>query len=215
MPTIGVYDKFESINIASLPDQFVMKCTHDSGKLIICTDKSSLDLKQARKVITKSLHTDFYSIAREWPYKNVKPRIIIEKYMEDERTGELRDYKFFTFNGEPKVFYITSGRKTGDRRTDFFDIGLNHLDIQDDDRNADIPPAFPEHLEEMIAISKKVSEGIPHLRVDFYEVNGQVYIGELTFYYLGGFVPFKPEKWDKIFGSWLDLSQANIRRRND
>ncbi len=206
IPTIGVYNTFDDINFNALPNQFVIKCTHDSGKLVICTEKSKFNMHDARKLITKSLHTDFYTVGREWPYKNVKPRIIIEEYMEDREIGELRDYKFFMFHGVPKVFYITSGRKSGDCRTDFFDMNLKHLDIQDDDRNADVVPDFPKHLDEMIMMAKQLSKGVPHLRVDFYEVNGRVYVGELTFYYLGGFVPFKPEKWDEIFGSWLDIT---------
>ena len=207
IPTLGVWDRFEDIDFDALPNQFVLKCTHDSGGLIICRDKSKLDINAAREKINKALRRDYYLYSREWPYKDVKPRIIAENYMEDEKSEELRDYKFFCFDGEVKVFYITSGRKTGDRRTDFFDLKMNHLDIQDDDKNADIPPEIPKGVDEMIRLAAKLSKGIPHVRVDFYEINGKVYFGELTFFYLSGFVPFVPSQWDEIFGSWITLPE--------
>lgn len=206
VPTLGVWERYEDICFQNLPDKFVLKCTHDSGSFAICTEKKSFDYKKAKRILSKGLKHNSYWAAREWPYKNVKPQIIAEPYLEDSQTGELRDYKFFMFNGVPRVFYITSGRKKGDRRTDFFDMELNHLDIQDDDKNAEIPPAIPENFDKMIEIAKQISKNIPQLRVDFYEVDGKVYVGEMTFYYLGGFVPFKPEKWDEIFGNWIDLS---------
>ena len=206
IPTLGVWDRFDDIDFDSLPDQFVLKCTHDSGGLVICRDKSKLDKEAAKEKIEASLKDNYYWHDREWPYKNVKPRIIAEEYIEDSATQELRDYKFFAFNGTVKVFYITSGRLAGDRRTDYFDMEFNHLDIQDDDKNAEIPPAIPDNFQQMKTIAESISKGIPHLRVDFYEVNGKVYVGELTFYYLSGCVPFKPKKWDAVFGEWIDLS---------
>jgi len=206
IPTLGVWDRFDDIDFDTLPEQFVLKCTHDSGGLVICRDKSKLDKEAAKKKIEASLKVNYYWQGREWPYKNLKPRIIAEEYIEDSATQELRDYKFFAFNGTVKVFYITSGRLAGDRRTDYFDMEFNHLDIQDDDKNAEIPPAIPENFQQMKTIAESISKGIPHLRVDFYEVNGKVYVGELTFYYLSGYVPFKPKKWDAVFGEWIDLS---------
>lgn len=208
IPTLGVWDRFEDIDFDALPEKFVLKCTQDSGGLVICHNKAELDIEAARRQLTACLKRNYFWSNREWPYKNVKPRIIAEEYLEDAETQELRDYKFFTFNGSLKIFYIVSGRKAGDRRTNFFDLDLNPLDLRDCDEMAEIPPAFPKNLDKMMELAEKVSEGIPQLRVDFYEVNGHVYIGEFTFYYCGGLVPFKPRKWDAIWGEWLDLSSV-------
>ncbi len=205
VPTLGVWDRFEDIDFDALPEKFVLKCTHDSGDLAICHNKAEFDIEAARRQFTSSLKRNYYWSSREWAYKDVKPRIIAEQYMEDTETQELRDYKFFVFNGSVKIFYITSGRKAGDRRTDFFDLDLNHLDLRDCDEMADVPPAFPKNLDKMMELAEKLSVGIPQLRVDFYEVDGQIYVGEFTFYYCGGHVPFKPKKWDAIWGEWLEL----------
>lgn len=213
IPTLGVWDKFEDIDFDSLPDQFVLKCTHDSGGLIICRDKAKLDKEAAKEKISRCLRREYYYHGREWPYKNVKPRIIAEPYMEDTTTGELRDYKFFAFDGIVRVFYITSGRKDGDRRTDYYDMEFNHLDIKDDDENAEVSPKPPKNFETMKHIAEELSRGIPHLRVDFYEIDGKVYVGELTFFYLSGLVPFKPDKWNKIFGDWINLNTIKTNRR--
>ena len=213
IPTLGVWDSFDEIDFDALPERFVLKCTHDSGGLAIVKDKAKFDKEAARKQFQVALKRNPYPVTREWPYKNVKPRIIAEQYMEDAETRELRDYKFFAFDGTVKVFYITSGRKAGDRRTDYFDMDGNHLDIQDDDKNAEIPPAMPKNLQRMKEIAAELSKEIAHLRVDFYEVNGKIYVGELTFYYLSGFVPFKPKKWDSVFGEWIDLSVVRGKER--
>ena len=207
IPTLGVWDRFEDIDFDSLPNQFVLKCTHDSGGLVICRDKNSLDFKKARKKIEKSLKHDFYMRGREWPYKNVKPRIIAETYMQDEKTGELPDYKFFCFNGVPKALFIATERNVSGSETkfDFFDMDFNHIDVRNGHPNADVPPSKPMCFDKMRELAEKLSANIPHLRVDFYEVNGKVYFGELTFSHWSGFVPFEPEQWDHIFGSWLTL----------
>lgn len=212
IPTLGVWERAEDINFEVLPNQFVLKTNHDSSGVVICNDKSKLDIAQTISFLNKHLSVNGYWHGREWPYKNVKPRIIAEPYLEDTATKELRDYKLFAFNGEVKAFYITSGRKAGDRRTDFFDMDMHHLDIQDDDPNAETAPAIPQNFQRMKEIAEQLSKGIPHLRVDFYEIDGKVYVGELTFYYLCGFVPFKPEKWNEIFGEWIDLSIVSKKR---
>ena len=207
IPTIGVYDKFEDINFDLLPNSFVIKCTHDSGGLIVCKDKSKLDIKAAKKKINACLKHSFYWGQREWPYKDVKPRVIVEQYMEDEKNSELRDYKFFCFDGEVKALFIATERqKAGEEvKFDFFDENFNHLPIRQGHPNAKVPPEKPENFEEMKVIASKLSEGIHHVSVDFYEVNGQIYFGELTFYHFSGFVPFVPEEWDYCFGEWLKI----------
>jgi len=211
IPTLGVWDKFEDIDFDSLPDQFVLKCTHDSGGLVICRDKSLFDKEIAKKKIEASLKTKYFYHTREWAYKNVKPRVIAEKYMEDEQTAELRDYKFFCFNGEVKALFVATERqKQGEEvKFDFFDTEYNHLPIKQGHPNAKIPPEKPETFEEMKKLASKLSENIPEVRVDFYEVDGKVYFGELTFFHFGGMVPFEPEEWDERFGEWIKL--PNLR----
>lgn len=141
------------------------------------------------------------------PYKNVKPRIIAEKYMEDHIDGELRDYKFFCFDGEPKAMFVASDRASDNVKFDYFDLNFNHLDIKQKYPHAEQPLRKPVTFEKMIELSKVLSKGFPHVRVDFYEVDGQLYFGELTFYHFSGFMPFEPNKWDKIFGDWIKLPQ--------
>ena len=209
IPTLGVWDKFDEIDFDSLPNQFVLKCTHDSGGLVVCRDKSKLDLSFVRKKIQKCLGQNYYWSGREWVYKNVKPRIIAEKYMKDEKTSELRDYKFFCFNGEAKLLFIATDRQTEGEETkfDFFDMEFNHLPFTNGHPNAEIPPEKPVCFDEMRELAEKLSAGIPHLRVDFYEVNGRVYFGELTFFHWSGMTPFDPPEWDEKLGEWIGLSK--------
>ena len=213
IPTLGVWHTFEEIDFSALPDQFVLKCTHDSGGLVICRDKSKFDAKAAKKKIGKSLRRNFYLKSREWPYKNVKPRIIAEQFMEDRETRELRDYKFFCFDGEPKVMFIATDRQTAGQEVkfDFFDMDYKHLDVRNGHANATNLPKKPAMFEEMKALSKKLSKGIPHVRVDFYEIEGKVFFGELTFFHFSGMVPFEPEQWDYTFGDWIKLPSESTK----
>ena len=207
VPTLGVWDRFEEIDFDALPDQFVLKCTHDSGGLVICKDKKSLDLDAAREKITACLKENYYWDYREWPYKNVKPRIIAEPYLRDDETGELRDYKFYTFGGEVKALLIISGRDTPDAGGDYFDAEFHHLDMQWGYKNAKALPSPPKSMEEMIRLAQLLSKSTPELRVDFYEINGKPFFGEMTFFDGGGFEKIVPEKWDRIFGDWVILPQ--------
>lgn len=210
--TIGVWDKFDEIDFESLPNQFVLKCTHDSGGLVICRDKSRLDKEAARKKIERCLKRNYYWLGREWPYKGVRPRIIAEEYMEDAKTKELRDYKFFCFDGEVKAMFVATERadQTTETKFDFFDTQYNHLPVVQGHPNATVPPAKPEQFEEMKVLAAKLSKGFPHVRVDFYEVNGRIYVGELTLFHFSGLVPFVPAEWDKTFGDWITLPEKRI-----
>ena len=207
IPTLGVWEKFEEIDFSVLPDQFVLKCTHDSHGLVICKDKSKLDINRARNIIKRSLKTNYFYAGREWPYKHVKRRIIAEQYMEDTETSELRDYKFFCFGGQVKALFVASERQseTEETKFDFFDENFNHLPFTNGHPNSDTQIKKPIQFELMKELASKLSQGIPHVRVDLYEVDGNVYFGELTFFHWSGFMPFTPEKWDYIFGSWLEL----------
>lgn len=210
IPTLGVWDSFEQIDFDVLPDQFVLKCTHDSGGLVICKDKVLLDKTAAKEKISKCLKRNYYWHGREWPYKNVRPRIIAEKYMQDAKEREedaLTDYKFFCFDGEPKAMFIATDRAKEDTETkfDFFDMVFNHLPFTNGHPNSDKTIQKPEQFELMIELAKKLSEGFPQVRVDFYEAEGKIYFGEITFSHWSGMVPFEPDEWDYIFGSWIKL----------
>lgn len=209
IPTIGVWDRVEDIDWESLPNQFVLKCTHDSGGLVICRDKSKLNIAAASKKLNKSLKRNYYYMHREWPYKNVKPRIIAETYMEDESGYELKDYKWFCFNGEPKALFIATDRGVEGEETkfDFFDSDFNHLPFTNGHPNAVRGIKKPAGFEQMKQLAAQLSKGHPHLRVDFYDINGKIYFGELTFYHWSGMVPFEPEEWDITFGSWIKLPE--------
>ena len=206
IPTLGVWDSFDDIDFSLLPNQFVLKCTHDSGGLVICKDKSMLDVCAAKAKIENSLAVDFYAMGREWPYKNVPKRIIAEEYKEDKKTGELRDYKFFCFNGRVKWMFIATERQHHEEPYfDFFDEDFNHLDIRQGHPNAPKIPEKPINFEIMKQLASKLSKNLKQIRVDFYEVDGKVYFGELTFFHHGGWTPFEPEEWDYIFGKELQL----------
>lgn len=204
IPTLGVYDKFEDINFATLPNQFVIKCTHDSGGLIICKDKTKLNIKEARKKINKSLKRNYFYTGREWPYKNVKPRIIAEQYMVDESGTELKDYKFFCFNGEPKLLFVAKDRPYA-TKFNYYDMDFKKLPFKQHYKNFNDYIEKPKGFEKMIELSRKLSKDIPHVRVDFYDINGKVYFGELTFYHFSGFEKFEPNEWDKKLGDMLEL----------
>lgn len=207
IPTYGVYNSFEEIDFASLPQQFVLKCTHNSGGVFVCKDKLTFDIEGARKQVNKWLKKNPYWKNREYPYKNVKPRIIIEQYMEDESGYELKDYKFFCFDGTAKYIFVASDRGKDDEETkfDFYDIEWNLLPFTNGHPNSNKKMKKPENYDKMVDISERLSKGIPHVRVDLYNINGRIYFGELTFFHWSGLVPFVPPKWDVIFGDSLVL----------
>lgn len=207
----GPWENPEEIEVEKLPDQFVLKTTHDCGGVVICKDKQCFDMEAAKETLQKHLKRNYYLHCREWPYKNVKPRIYAEKYLAAANgTSQLRDYKFFTFNGEPKLMYIASGRDYALKDAqvvyaDFFDMDFNHVSLRIDHENAPECPCKPETFEQMVQCSRKLAQGTKHLRVDFYEVDGQLYSGELTFFHCGGLHRFITEEWDQRMGDWITL----------
>lgn len=207
VPTLGVWDSFDQIDFNALPDRFVLKCTHDSGGLAICRDRATFDMDAAKEKIESSLLRNFYWSGREWPYKNVKPRIIAEEYLAAGTSG-VTDYKLLCFGGRARCAFTCTGRDEADLRVDFFDLEWNHLPFTRHYPNADIPPAVPVRLNEMIALSERLAESIPFVRVDYYEIAGKLYFGEMTFYPGSGFEEFDPEEWDERLGSWLELPHA-------
>ena len=207
IPTLGIYDKFDDIDFDKLPKQFVIKCTHDSGGIVICRDKDKLDIENAKKKIESSLKENYYYYGREWPYKHVKPRILIEQYMEDKKAKELIDYKIFCFNGEPKIIYVSEGLENHETASiSFYDINFNEIDIKRSDfKKFDKKLEAPLNIKQMKEFSKILSNNIPHVRCDWYEINNKVYFGELTFSTCSGFIPFEREDMDYIIGEQLKL----------
>lgn len=211
IPTLGIWNHFDEIDFNSLPNQFVLKCTHDSGGLSICKDKTKWNKTTAKEKLEKSLKQNYYYWGREWPYKNVKPRILAEKFMSNYGK-DLIDFKVHNFNGEPKVILICAERFSDEQYTqDFFDCDWNHLPVKRPKApNAVIKIQKPVCLQEMLDISRSLSKNIPFLRTDFYIIEGRLYIGELTFSPASGFVPFEPESFDYELGSYLTLPDKNI-----
>lgn len=216
IPTLAVYDTVEDIDFDALPNQFVLKCNHDSGGVVICSDKQSFNREQAKEKLRKSFDHNFYWDFREWPYKNVKRKVFAESFLTDDYTSSptynseepvfegLRDYKFFCFDGKPKIMYIGSG-KAPHRTTDFFDMDGNSLPVYMKDPASAIPPALPAHFEEMKEFASILSKGLRAVRVDFYETNNNVYFGEMTFFHSAGFDIIHPKEWSIKMGDWISL----------
>ena len=209
IPLLGVWNKFDDINFEELPSEFVLKCSHDSGSVLICKDKSKFDINKARKWFNEAQKRSQYRAGREWAYKGLTPKIIAEKFMVDDSGLGLNDYKFFCFNGEIKAMFIATDRGVLGKEVkfDFFDSEFNHLPVKHGHENAPITPTRPNRFDDMKVLAKKLSAGLRHVRVDLYNVNGKIYFGELTFYHHCGFVPFEPQEWDYTFGSWIDIEK--------
>ena len=206
IPTLGAWDKFDDIDFDALPDQFVLKCTHDSGGLVICRDKAELDISAARRKIERSLKVNYFWHGREWPYKNVKPRIIAEKFMSDNVHESLIVYKIFNFGGEPKIIQVIQDDKTSKESIDYFDTDWNLLDLRQNYPNSEIHLPKPENLDLMLEFSRKLSKDAPpFIRTDFYEINGKIYFSEFTFFSDSGFAKFNPTEWDNKLGDLINL----------
>lgn len=209
IPTLGMWDSFDEVDFDSLPEQFVLKCTHDSGGLVIVKDKSKFDRAAARKKINDSLAVDYYKLGREWPYKNVKRKIIAENYLVDESGYELKDYKVFNFGGDPKIIQVDFDRFTSHKRNlystdwDLIDVDIHYPS----DKSREINK--PEALEKMLEIAKMLSNGYPYIRTDFYCINKRIYFGEITLYPGCGTEEFNPDDWDLKLGEWIKLPNPN------
>ena len=207
VPTLGVWDKPEDVDFDILPNKFVLKWNHDSGSIVICKEKKTFNIEKALQKLKYGYKVNGFWYGREWPYLNVAPKLLAEPYLEDSKTHELRDYKVFTFNGEVKLLLIASERqKLGvDTKFDFYDMNLQHINMRNQHENAEVPPDPPRSFPIMKELAEKISQGFVHLRVDFYEVDGKVYIGELTLFHGSGLMTFSPDKWYKILGDWIKL----------
>ena len=209
IPLIGVYNSFEEIDFNKLPNKFVIKCNHDSGSYIICEDKEKLDLTKVKEKINYHLCKNYYYQWREKPYKKVKPKIIIEKYMSDKKTDSFDDYKFMCFNGEVDSVMLCTDRKSGNPKFLFFDKSwkLQKYNKASLDKNLKVAVPKPKRLEEMFEIASKLSKGFPFVRVDLYYANNKIYFGELTFFPQAGFDPNILEPVDKMLGEKIVLSR--------
>lgn len=211
IPTFGVWDNFEDIEFESLPNQFVLKCSHDSGGIIICRNKENFDLQKAKKIIKTSLSKNYYLRGREWPYKQIEPRILAEMYLQDNDTEELKDYKFMCFNGTVKCCFVCSERfSSNGLHVTFFDREWNRMPFTRHYPQSKMDIPKPKQLKEMISIAEELSCNIPFVRIDLYDVNDRIYFGEYTFFPGSGFEEFTPEKWDTIIGKWIDLPPHNV-----
>ncbi len=218
IPTIGIWDDFEEIDFNGFPPRFVLKCTHDSGGIVICRDKSRLDIKNTRKKLSRLLKQNFFYYGREYPYKNVKPRIMAEQYMENTRNYELKysnhdnteneliDYKLLCFNGKVKVsFTCTEHNFSSGLKVTFYDREWNELPFERHYPKSSIPISKPHNYKKMVELAEHLSDGIPLLRVDFYEIQEKLYIGELTFYPGCGLEEFTPSSIDYEMGNWIEI----------
>lgn len=202
---LAVYDSVDEINLNELPNSFVLKATHASGYNIICKDKNKMNWKQEFKKMRRWLRINYYWSKREWVYKNIKPRIICEKYIEEVDIGELRDYKIFCFNGEPKLIEVDFHRFTNHKRN-IYDLNWNFMNVEIEhpsDPDAKIPR--PINLDEMLRLSKILSKDFPHVRVDFYNVEDRILFGELTFFHESGMGKFNPPEFEEKMGAYIKL----------
>lgn len=212
IPTLGVWDDFDEIDFEKLPNQFVLKTNNGGGNMgvIVCKNKSLLNKERAKKKLRLSLKGSIYKMYREWPYKDVKPKIFAEAYMEDDsefNKGGLADYKFTCFNGEADNVMVCCERQTGETKFYFFDQAWNLLPLNK--RGKETSPNFklpkPDCMDEMFEIAGKLSEGIPFLRVDLYYINGRPYFGETTFFPASGFDPNILQETELLFGEKIVL----------
>lgn len=209
IPLLGVWDSPDEINFDILPDEFVLKCNHNSGMgMCICKNKSTLNIEKVKQDLSNGLNENYYLLYREWPYKNVEKKIIAEKYMSDQGK-ELQDYKIHCFNGIPKIILVCRDRFSDTGLTeDFFDIEWNHLNISRENCKHSVDKIkAPKNLKLMLRLARILSENIPFVRIDFYEINGKVYFGEITFFPASGLKKFIPEKWDIDLGNEIQLNK--------
>ena len=212
IPTYGAWRSFDQIDFDKLPNQFVLKCNHDSGSIAICRDKDTFDRKAAESKLMKGLRTDGYYWGREWPYTKVKRLIIAEKYLQDSENEDIPDYKVHCFNGKAKFILVCRDRfKENGLTEDFFDPEWNRIDVsRPTHTRSSVITERPEWINEMISLAETLSKDFPFIRVDFYVVNNHIYFGELTLYPASGLERFVPDDYDLEFGNWIILD--NFRR---
>lgn len=211
VPNLGVYDSFDNIDFDVLPNKFALKTTADSFGVIICKNKSELDINRVKYELQKSISFSWFYPFREWAYKGVKPRIIIDYLLEENSGGPIHDYKFWCFNGVPQLMYITIKGESNDIYENFYDMDFVPVDINHGYKRREPEFDKPDGFELMKELALKICKGIPFVRVDFFFVNGHVYFAECTFYDWAGFRPFVNKEWDERLGGWIDTSMVQKR----
>ena len=205
IPSIAIYDKWDDIEFDKLEAPFVLKTTHSSGVIAVVKDKETFDYETTKKKFNKSLRQNYFYSCREWPYKNVKPRIIVEKFIKDSKEDNLPVYKFFCFNGEPYLVQTIKHDKTTYETIDYFDMDWKRLDLRQNFNNSEVPLDRPNNFEEMKELASKLSSGFPFVRVDLYSVDGKIYFSEFTFFSDAGYQRFYPDEWDLKLGEKIVL----------
>lgn len=207
IPIYGVYNKITDVDFTKLPNQFVIKCTHDSGSVRIIRNKKDMDLYEVIKFFNKKMKRNYYYHSREWAYKNVRPRIIIEKLMEDNESEYLRDYKFFCFGGNPKYIQIDYDRFSNHTRN-VYEINGNKInsDLMHP-RNLNNDLKIDDNIREMIGLCSIISPCNAFSRIDFYLINNHIYFGEITLYHGSGYEFFSDDRYNELFGNLIDLTK--------
>jgi len=202
----GVYDRVEEIDLDALPESFVLKATHGSNMNIICRDKGDLDWRRCRTLMADWLRTDYFYSGRQWAYKGIRPRLICEKYLENEEFGELLDYKFYCYGGKPEVLFVCSGRYgSGGVKYNAYDMGWNRIHVFKGKPCSDLDIRKPDNFEAMVAIVRELCGRFPFVRVDLYSISGTPVFGEFTFYPDSGTIPFTPDRFNYFFGDLFIL----------
>lgn len=208
IPLLGAWDRFEEIDFDKLPEAFVLKCTHDSGSIVIVKDKRRFNKNAAAEAFRRSMKADCFRESREWPYKDVRRRIIAEPYYDSLGKRDSVEYKLTCMNGKVKFTTICTGIAHAafeDRNNDHFDRDWKRLDFSVNYKSSGKQIEKPYFMDEMIEVAEKLADGIPYVRVDFYVIDGQIKFGEMTFFTWSGFMKFDPPEWDEILGSWMKL----------
>lgn len=213
VPTLKIYNDVKEINLDELPNQFVLKTNHDSGGVVVCKDKDSFDIDKARKYLNVCIQRDYYLAAREWPYRNIERHIFAEQYIEETGDGDIVDYKLMIFNGQFRCAFTCTERHLGQLKVTFFDKNWNVLPFERKYPKSLIEIKRPNDLSDMVQYAEMIAKDWPFARIDFYECNGNLYFGEVTYYPGGGWEPFNPIEWDYKLGEWIDLE--GIKKIND
>lgn len=210
IPTLGVWDKADEINFDILPEQFVLKCNHNSGLgMYICRNRSELDRAAAIKGLKEGMRQDYYAAFREWPYKDIKRKILAETYITPDDGRELIDYKLMCFNGRVKCSFVCSGRFSAEGlQATYYDRDWKTMPFKAREPRSKYPIEKPVNYEEMIGLAERLSKDIPFVRVDFYEVKGKTYFGEMTFFTEAGYEQFEPVEWNKTLGDWITINKV-------
>lgn len=210
--TLATWHNSDDITLDDLPNRFVLKTNHDCGGVVVCKDKRTFDLPAAKRLLKRHLDRNYYYISREWPYKNVRPLVFAEEYLEDAEGGGLTDYKLYRFNNGRIVTLVCEDRFSGNGfKKTYFDEEWRFMELHEGGYAANPLHPAPRHFREMKEMANILADGMPFCRVDFFEANGRCYFGEMTFYAAGGFCLFDPAEWNEIFGSWIDLTTLKER----